>query len=486
VRGQFLLIALAALTAARLLVAGLTPLSPDEAYYWVWSKAPAAGYLDHPPMVAWWIAAGTFIAGDGALGVRLFSPLAAAVGSLLLARAGNRLFPEARPGVTAAALLNASLLFGIGGVTMTPDTPLLLFWTLALVFAADIVATGRGWRGVGVAAGLALLSKYTAALLAPSVLAWLLASRETRFWPLRRAPWIAAALSAALFTPVLLWNADHEWASFRRQGGRAADWDPARALQFFAELVGGQIGLATPLIALLCTAGMVAAIRRARKNPAWGLLAGWSAIPALVFVEHALGDRVQANWPAIVYPAAAIAAAMLGGGWTRLRPPALALGLAMTLLVWAQGIAAPFPLPRAIDPTLMRLGGWPGLAATIAARADAENATFVAADNYGVAAELARLMPPPIPVLGVDPRWAFFALPDGAPVIAGRAGLLVRSVQRNDPPDPADWSTITPIGDVARARDGVIAERYRLYRVTGRPDARRGAAMAVAVMPRPR
>jgi hypothetical protein len=303
---------------------------------------------------------------------------------------------------------------------------------------------------------------------------------------MRRAPWIGAAIAAILFMPVLVWNAGHGWASFRRQGGRAADWDPARASQFLAELLGGQIGLATPLIAVLCAAGMVAAIRRARKNPAWGLLAGCSAVPALVFVEHALGDRVQANWPAILYPAAAIAAAMLGGPWARLRRPAVALGAAMTLLVWAQGIAAPFPLPRAIDPTLMRLGGWPALSAAIAARAGEEHAAFVAADNYGVAAELARLMPTEIPVLGVDPRWAYFALPDGAPIIAGRSGLLVRSVQRNDPPDPADWSAITAIGEIARARDNVMAERFRLYRVTGQPGARRGAAMAVAVMPRPR
>ena len=56
------------LTGLRLAVVGLTPLSPDEAYYWVWARAPAASYLDHPPMVAWFIALGTAIAGDGVLG----------------------------------------------------------------------------------------------------------------------------------------------------------------------------------------------------------------------------------------------------------------------------------------------------------------------------------------------------------------------------------------------------------------------------------
>ncbi len=71
------------------------PLAPDEAYYWVWSRALAAGYLDHPPMVALWIRAGTALAGDTPLGIRLLGPLSAPLGSLLLVgRAG----PASRPG----------------------------------------------------------------------------------------------------------------------------------------------------------------------------------------------------------------------------------------------------------------------------------------------------------------------------------------------------------------------------------------------------
>ncbi|MBC7802174.1 MAG: UDP-phosphomannose--protein mannosyltransferase, partial [Gemmatimonadaceae bacterium] len=87
------LLALLALTLIRLLVAAMTPLSGDEAYYWVWSRALAPGYLDHPPMVALWIGAGTWLAGDTALGVRLLAPISAAAGSLLLARVAEDLFP---------------------------------------------------------------------------------------------------------------------------------------------------------------------------------------------------------------------------------------------------------------------------------------------------------------------------------------------------------------------------------------------------------
>ena len=67
-----LLVALViALTAVRLGVAAVTPLAPDETYYWVWSQALAPGYLDHPPMVALWIRVGTWLFGMNPLGVRM-------------------------------------------------------------------------------------------------------------------------------------------------------------------------------------------------------------------------------------------------------------------------------------------------------------------------------------------------------------------------------------------------------------------------------
>src|SRR3979490_3343930 len=86
-------VGLAALTFIRLWVAAVTPLAPDEAYYWIWSRALAAGYVDHPPMGGLWIRAGTALAGADPIGIRLFGPLSAALGSMLLYDAAERLFP---------------------------------------------------------------------------------------------------------------------------------------------------------------------------------------------------------------------------------------------------------------------------------------------------------------------------------------------------------------------------------------------------------
>ena len=119
---------MAAVTVVRLAVSAMLPLAPDETYYWIWSRALAPGYLDHPPMVALWISGGTALLGQTALGVRLFGPLAAALASFLLFDAAERLFPGRRAGLAAVLLLNATLLLGVGTVIMTPDSVMMLVW----------------------------------------------------------------------------------------------------------------------------------------------------------------------------------------------------------------------------------------------------------------------------------------------------------------------------------------------------------------------
>ncbi len=455
------LILLAGLTALRLLVAAVAPLSPDEAYYWVWSRALQPGYLDHPPMVALWIWLGTEVAGQGAFGIRLLGPLSAALGTLLLGQAAADLFPGRRLAVPAACLLNATLLLGAGAVTMTPDTPLLFFWTAGLWAMGRLIATGRPawWLVVGLAAGCALDSKYTAALLGAGIALWLLGRPKGRRWLATVWPWAGGVIAALCFAPVLAWNAGHGWASFAKQGGRTGDWHPADALRHIAELLGSQLGLGTPVVAILCAAGIWAALRRWRQAPAPALLAALTVPGIAVFLQHAIGDRVQANWPAILFPAACIAAAAYAPRFWR---AAAAVGFVMTAAVYLQAATAAIPLPRRLDPTLSRLGGWDGLAAEIAR----QQPSFVAADNYGIAAMLAHDLPGPL--IGTEPRWTLFGLPSAA--IAGQSGLLIRSQRRAGPPDAAPWLTLEPAGTLTRSRGGEVADRYDVFRVTARGD----------------
>ncbi|APH57294.1 Undecaprenyl-phosphomannose:protein mannosyltransferase [Granulibacter bethesdensis] len=470
--------ALTVLTLVRLAVAAWMPLSPDEAYYWIWSRASDLSYLDHPPMVAWWIRIGTTLLPDGAawlpLGVRLLGPVSAALGSILLVRAGIDLFASRTAGLKAALLLNATLFLGAGSVIMTPDTPLLFFCVLLLFALGRIVDSSREDRGqggwwllAGLAAGCGLLSKYTAALPIMGMGLWLLDQKASFRWIRRWHPWAGLMVAAVLFSPVILWNVQHGWASFIKQGGRngAFHW----TFRYLGELLGGQAGLATPGVFLLCAAGVGQAfhiwLRQRRQGEpaelATAALLAALTLPGIIFLEHALGDRVQANWPALLYPAACLAAGGLLPGWRWFRVASV-LGLGITALVYMQATLMLLPLPPKLDPAASRMSGWQTMAQKAAELARANGMKAVVADNYDLASELAVYLPVDVQAWGMEPRWRLFRLPyvkaDGASV------LLIETAKRKEPPDPLDWADLQSLGEVVRQHDGRVIETYHLYR----------------------
>jgi hypothetical protein len=281
---------------------------------------------------------------------------------------------------------------------------------------------------------------------------------------------------------VMLWDAGHGWTSFARQGGRVAEWQPAGAARFVGELLAGQIGLVTPLVFIVFAAGMVLAARQAwrTRDPVWTLLAALTLPAVLVFTQHAFGGRVQGNWPAIIYPAAAIAAAALPArNWQQLHGPALVLGFAITFVVYLQASLTLLPLPVRLDPIALRLSGWDALAAHVASIRQQQGVEFVAADQYGVAAELALDLPAGVPVIGIEPRWALFNLPH--PTLAGRPGILVQGPHGVADVDHTRWTVIADLGETERKHDGSTVEVFRLFRVIGQ-----AGLQPVALLPRPR
>src|SRR5262249_12492561 len=133
-----------ALVALRLVAAIWTPLTFDEAYYWMWSKHLAGGYYDHPPMVALVILGGTMIAGGTELGVRLASILLALPMSFAVFRTAEILFGGRRVAATATVLLNITLMAAVGTLIVTPDSPSLVAAAFVLFFLAKVLETGQG------------------------------------------------------------------------------------------------------------------------------------------------------------------------------------------------------------------------------------------------------------------------------------------------------------------------------------------------------
>src|SRR5947207_6768512 len=283
-----------ALVVLRLVAAAWTPLTFDEAYYWMWSKHLAGGYYDHPPMVAYVIRAGTIIAGDTELGVRLVSILLALPMSFAVYQSAGILFGGRRVAATAAILRNVTLMAAVGTLIVTPDAPLLVASSFVLFCLAKVLATERGawWLAVGAAVGAALLSKYTALFFGPAILIWLVSVPKLRHWLISPWPYLGGVVSLALFSPVIFWNADHHWVSFIKQIGRARieEFKPA----FIVELIPTQVAFATPLVFILGAMGLYALLTRKAGASAARMLINatfWTIVA--YFIWHSLHARVE-------------------------------------------------------------------------------------------------------------------------------------------------------------------------------------------------
>lgn len=293
----------------RLDLASHLQLHPDEAYYWLWSRQLDVSYFDHPPMVAYFIRL-TTLASDSELWVRLSGVLVSLLLSALTWRLALRLFRSVLVAAGSLILFNAYPLSTLGLVVITPDVPLLLFTALCVYQLAQLVQTGapRHWYALGLCLGLALLSKYTAVLLVPGVLLYLLFSDERR-WLRTWHPYLALLLSLACFAPVAYWNSRHDWVSFEFQLHNGLGGETA-SLGLLAVYLAGQMLLAGPLAWLL---GVYGALRAAARRDKPALLLACTSVPVIVFFGlTSYRTLAGPNWPMFAYFGLGILASYCG------------------------------------------------------------------------------------------------------------------------------------------------------------------------------
>jgi dolichol-phosphate mannosyltransferase len=250
------LLAVAYSVTLRLLYLSIPNLLTEEAYYWKYAENLAPGYLDHPPAVAVLIWAGTLLFGPTELGVRIGAWVSWLAGAWFIQRTAKDLCGE--KAALGAITLYAVLPYFFGsGFFMTPDAPLMLCWAGALFFLSRALLQERtpAWYGAGICFGLGMLSKYSIALLGASALVLLLVDPGSRRVLKSIHPYLAGLLALALFSPVIYWNATHEWASFMFQGPRRLQAESGFSLHLFL----------LHLLILLTPAGLVALIAWLRK-----------------------------------------------------------------------------------------------------------------------------------------------------------------------------------------------------------------------------
>jgi len=469
-------IGIAILTLLRFATGIFLPLSFDEAYYWLWSKHLAASYYDHPPAIAYAIRLGTMILGNTPIGVRLVALLGSVGASWAVWRSAQIFLGDDRSAALACLYFNLTLMVAAETMAATPDAMALASSALVLVALAKLVESGDGrwWLCVGAAGGLCLLSKYTGFFLGAGVLFWLVATRDGRKWLPTFWPYAGGVLALLIFAPVILWNASHDWMSFRFQFGRAANG--GFTTRFFGEFFLAQAALASPFVLILGIAGFTRAskIGAAARPIALAAALMWPAV--VYFLVHATHDRVQGNWPSFLFPAFALLSAYAAHEiWTG-RFAATAISITRSLAIPVAALILAFVYTQAFfgivpkrDP-IGRLTAF-GIAPVtqgIAGIAREQNAAAIVTTSYATTSWLAFYMTYGIPVVQINEEFRWLSAPEADPALTQRPLLFVTMQgQKTMPEIAARFSDVRHLAEIDRRRKGVLIEKYDVYRVSG-------------------
>jgi 4-amino-4-deoxy-L-arabinose transferase-like glycosyltransferase len=435
-----LLVFVAVVVALRLIMAASLELSPDEAYYWRWSRSFALSYRDHPPLVAWVIRLGTEIFGHSALGVRFSGVVFSAVAVFLVYRIARDVAMRRRDAAVAAVLSSMLIAPASAALIMTPDTPLGLFWLIAILSLVRLATAGSPvmWYVLGVGLGGAILAKHSGLLILP--LAMITTTRSHRMREALKTPhpWLGLGMAVALASLYLIPEARSGFPAcgfqMRHLLGRIAPGVDGSALSGvgrIGELLAGQLGLLTPVTAVWAFWFCLARGKRSETDGiVWGFL-----MPIGATAVAALFTHPEQNWAALGHPLGAVLALLMirrryreageyGAGRRRIWTTAIvATTTLVTLVVHIHALHPFLPLPPARDP-VSRLHGWSGLAAV---RNDLAAADAVVCDNYGLASQVA---------------WQ---------LNSAVGDMEIRSPDRQPLPPDGDWLLLDETGDWGNA-----------------------------------
>ncbi len=396
------------LTAIRLAFLSTVLLSPDEAYYWMWSQRLASSYFSKGPGVAFVIRAGTMLFGDNEFGVRFWSPLCGAGTSLLLYYFARRLF-SATAGFWAVIALNVTPIFNLGSIVMTIDPLSIFFWVAAFycfwLALEKSPAFSWWWPATGLLIGLGFLCKYTNALELLSILLVLVLTPRLRREFARPNLYSLGAVFAVCLIPPLIWNQEHAWITLAHLRSRGSlDQAPGFHPLEFLSFLGEHFATYSPLL-FLGLAWAVLASRRRAQQQFKTLFLLWFGLPVfLLYALLSINEAAAPNWDCLAF----LSLGLLAISYWRERAAArttvrkwaasaLLLGVAMSVLLLAlMTRSVGLPLKHR-DPT-DRLRCWKVLSSAVAqVRKDFEaqngQPAFLIADERDRAAELAFYLP---------------------------------------------------------------------------------------------
>jgi Dolichyl-phosphate-mannose-protein mannosyltransferase len=300
-------------------------LAPDEAHYWQWSRDLDASYYSKGPLVAYLIRASCELTGSWSVAISGHEGLAVRLpavicGSLMIAGLyvlAVQCFGDERLGTIVAAIALSLPTLTVGHTIMTIDAPYMCCWAWALVFGHRAIFRHSAWAWplLGLMIGLGILAKYTMVLWIPCAGLFLVYSRDHR-WLLRRPGfWTACAIAAAFCLPILWWNFNNGWVTFRHVGGQAgvavAENKPFLLWAGPIRYLSGQIGVLFGVWFVVWLLAMWQC-RPGRESEPNRLFLWFLSAPQFVFFGlFSLKTEVMLNWPATGY----LSGLILAMGW---------------------------------------------------------------------------------------------------------------------------------------------------------------------------
>ncbi len=310
------ILCLAAIFIWRIIITVSVNLIPDECSYWTWSRRMDWSYFDNSGMVAYLIRLSTeFFGRSTPFTVRFPFLLISIIFTFLIYSTGTRLSGSRRIGLLSALFFNLTPISLLGGSSAVHDNPLLLFWALSLWSMSKLVTTEnhKYFYLAGLSAGLAILSKYTGALLLPVILLWLLSSNRFRSSLARKEPWIGALVATVFVLPILWWNFSHDWASFKHilfiGTGYSGFW---RKISDGLGYQLAQILIISPLFFISVVASIfVATLAELRRDNDERSLLLCFGFPLFLLAVMSFKGHAEANWGVMGYVSTGILTIMI-------------------------------------------------------------------------------------------------------------------------------------------------------------------------------
>lgn len=464
---------------AKVIFSVTTIIAADEAYYWVWGENLALSYFDHPPLNAWLIGLTSYFFDNNVIAMRVPTFLTFGGTLYIYWLLANKLFPDSTVRsflITVAAFMASPTLFAWTSIVYNDH--LLIFLSLAATYAfADYFSayaenTEASTKPLYLGAlllGIAALAKYNAAFLAITVAIFVFAHPRLRSLLKRPHIYVAGVLCLLMLTPVLFWNIQNDFASFKLHlVERYGDPDaPAFRVDSFVRYLLSTWIYFGPILII----PMVAMFFKMRDLNSFGRMFVWLARIMIVltfslFTYLSSRGAVHWYWGALAY------ALMLPFLPMLLRQMWLfgihiVLGFVFVLYATINYSYAPIELllgSRSAE--VERVYGWPE-AGKITEKLEQEyGPVFVATTGYPTAGQLSHTLDR-TDIYDLDPRPSYFSFVDRKSLPKGANALILHDKFGNLAGTSARFEHFTKIKSFVYSAHGVDINKFEFYFAEG-------------------